>query len=75
METTSTVTLQDTIETLLKSKKYATLRDILTTMNPVDIAAIFEELQDEKMPLLYRLLPKDIAADTFVEWMMKPRSF
>lgn len=58
METTSTVTLQDTIETLLKSKKYATLRDILTTMNPVDIAAIFEELQDEKMPLLYRLLPK-----------------
>ena len=67
METTSTVTLQDTIETLLKSKKYATLRDILTTMNPVDIAAIFEELQDEKMPLLYRLLPKDIAADTFVE--------
>ncbi len=42
METTSTVTLQDTIETLLKSKKYATLRDILTTMNPVDIAAIFE---------------------------------
>ena len=56
METTSTVTLQDTIETLLKSKKYATLRDILTTMNPVDIAAIFEELQDEKMPLLYRLL-------------------
>ena len=50
METTSTVTLQDTIETLLKSKKYATLRDILTTMNPVDIAAIFEELQDEKIP-------------------------
>lgn len=66
METTS-VTLQETIEVLLKSKKYATLRDILTTMNPVDIAAIFEGLQDEKMPLLYRLLPKDIAADTFVE--------
>lgn len=75
METTSTVTLQDTIETLLKSKKYATLRDILTTMNPVDIAAIFEELQDEKMPLLYRLLPKDIAADTFVEMDDKTQKF
>ncbi|MCH5202208.1 MAG: magnesium transporter [Oscillospiraceae bacterium] len=61
------VTLQDTIENLLKNKRYATLRDILTTMNPVDIAAIFEELQNEKMPVLYRLLPKDIAADVFVE--------
>ncbi len=64
---TSTVTLQETIENLLKNKKYATLRDILTTMNPVDIAAIFEELQNERMPVLYRLLPKDIAADVFVE--------
>lgn len=63
----SNVTLQDTIESLLKNKKYASLRDILTTMNPVDIAAIFEEIQDEKMPLLYRLLPKDTAADAFVE--------
>ena len=66
MENTK-VTLQDTIENLLKNKRYATLRDILTTMNPVDIAAIFEELQNEKMPVLYRLLPKDIAADVFVE--------
>ena len=41
METTSTVTLQDTIETLLKSKKYATLRDILTTMNPLEISATY----------------------------------
>ena len=49
METTSTVTLQDTIETLLKSKKYATLRDILTTMNPVDIAAIFEEEYNKEL--------------------------
>ncbi len=63
----SNVTLQETIESLLKSKKYPALRDILTTMNPVDIASIFEEIQDEKMPVLYRLLPKDIAADTFVE--------
>jgi magnesium transporter len=63
----SNVTLQETIESLLKNKKYPALRDILTTMNPVDIAVIFEEIQDEKMPVLYRLLPKDIAADTFVE--------
>ena len=64
---TTTVTLQETIVTLLKNKRYATLRDILTTMNPVDIAYIFEDLQKERMPILYRLLPKDIAADVFVE--------
>ncbi len=63
----SNVTLQETIESLLKNKKYASLRDILTTMNPVDVAGIFEAIQDEKMPVLYRLLPKDIAADAFVE--------
>ncbi len=63
----SNITLKETIENLLKNKKYASLRDILTTMNPVDIAAIFEEIQDEKMPVLYRLLPKDTAADAFVE--------
>lgn len=63
----NSITLQETIETLLKNKRYPTLRDILTTMNPVDIAGIFEDLQNEKMPVLYRLLPKDIAADVFVE--------
>lgn len=61
------VTLQETITTLLDNKRYATLRDILSTMNPVDIALVFEELQDEKIALLFRLLPKEMAADTFVE--------
>lgn len=63
----NTVTLFETIVTLLDNKRYATLRDILSTMNPVDIAAVFEELQDEKIALLFRLLPKEMAADTFVE--------
>ena len=53
--------------TLLEEKKYSTLRDILTTMKPFDIAAVFEELQDEKTPILFRILPKELAAETFVE--------
>lgn len=36
-------------------------------MKPYDIAAIFENLQDEKMPILFRILPKELAAETFVE--------
>ena len=61
------VTLTQTIKKLLEEKKFATLRDILITMMPYDIAAVFEELQDEKMPILFRLLPKELAAETFVE--------
>ena len=52
---------------LLNDKKYTTLRDILITMNPSDIAAVFYSLEDQKIPLLFRLLPKELAAETFVE--------
>ncbi len=63
----NTVTLFETIVTLLENKKYATLRDILSTMNPVDIAFVFEDLGNEKTAVLFRLLPKELAAEAFVE--------
>ena len=52
---------------MLTDKKYATLRDILVTMNPNDIAGLFGDLEDKQIPLLFRLLPKELAAETFVE--------
>ena len=60
-------TLTKTIRALLDGKKYNTLRDILVTMNPFDIAEVFQELQDEKIAILFRILPKELAAETFVE--------
>lgn len=66
------VTMERTLRKLLSEKKYATLRDILVTMNPSDIAAIFDELEEDRLPLLFRLLPKELAADTFVE--MEPEA-
>ena len=62
-----TVILEDTLKALVESKKYTTLRDILVTMNPTDIAAVFEEMPEGTLPRLFRLLPKESAADTFVE--------
>ncbi|MBE5778206.1 MAG: magnesium transporter [Clostridiales bacterium] len=59
--------LESTLVSLLKSKKYSTLRDILVTMNPNDIAQIMGGLEEERIPLLFRLLPKELAAETFVE--------
>lgn len=61
------VTIEKTILALLDEKKYQTLKDILVTMEPSDIVAIFEELTEEKVPLLFRLLPKETAAETFAE--------
>ena len=52
---------------MLQEKKYTTLRDILTTMNPSDIAAVFDGIEDSRIPLLFRLLPKEQAAEVFVE--------
>ena len=62
-----TVTLEKSLEKLLAGKKYQTLKDILGTMNAADIAAVFEDLDEERIPLLFRLLPKELAAETFAE--------
>ena len=60
-------TLKTSIKALVEVKKYATLRDILSTMYAADIASLLEDIDDQMVPLLYRLLPKELAADTFVE--------
>jgi len=62
-----TISLVKSLKKLLDDKKYQTLKDILTTMNGADIAAVFEEMDEERTPLLFRLLPKELAAETFAE--------
>ena len=64
--------VETAIITMLEDKKYAALRDILTTMNPVDVAEVFSELEPRKIPLLFRLLPKELAAEAFAE--MEPEN-
>ena len=57
----------DEIKELARSKQYARLRDLFLPMEPADIALLLEESGGELMPLLYRLLPKELAAEVFVE--------
>ena len=59
--------LEETFLKLAESKKYASLRDLLRTLYPADIAAILSDLPEKLMPAIFRLLPKDLAAETFVE--------
>ena len=67
MEKMNQISMQDMIQSLLEKKRFTSLKDVFNTMNAADISAIFEELPDAALPLLFRLLPKELAADTFVE--------
>ncbi len=55
------------VEDLLKRKQYAQLRGSLLPLEPVDIAQLMDDLSGESIPLVFRLLPKETAAEVFVE--------
>ena len=59
--------LEEEIIRLLEEKSYTQLRELLAEMNPVDIGIIMSDLEERKIPILFRLLPKELAAETFVE--------
>jgi magnesium transporter len=58
---------------MLKNKQLKKLRSVLDTLEPADIAEMMESLYDdddlseEDLPRMFRVLPKDLAADTFIE--------
>lgn len=51
---------------LIRSKKLAPARKLMEDMMPADIAALFDELGEEECLIAFRILPKELAADTFV---------
>ncbi|MBE6803437.1 MAG: magnesium transporter [Clostridia bacterium] len=51
---------------LLRNKKWQELKEMLTEMNEQDIAELFMELEERDLTLIYRLLPKELAAEVFV---------
>ncbi len=55
---------EDVIE-LIQQDHYVDARKILVTMNEADIALLFEEIPEEKILRVFRMLPKTLAADTF----------
>ncbi len=58
----------DEIMLLLKERNYAVLKPLLASMNAIDLAEVFEETEsDTDLLILFRILPKDLAAETFVE--------
>ena len=56
----------DNISELIDNKNFYEIKSILKEIEPADIAIIFEEFP-EKIGLLFRILPKDLAAESFIE--------
>ena len=59
--------LLEKIEEYISRKRYADLRDLLLPMEAPDIAALCGDLDEKTLPLVFRLLPKEQAAEVFVE--------
>ena len=51
----------------LEEKKFSQLKPLLAELEPADLAEIFSELDETDLPIVFRLLPKELAAETFVE--------
>lgn len=58
---------EEQIVLLLAEKKYHELKELLTHLEAADIALLFNEIPQDTMPILFRLLPKETAAEVFVE--------
>ncbi len=59
--------MQEQVFELIKEKKFGQLRLALADMEPIDVAAILQEASERDLPVIFRLLPKELAADVFVE--------
>ena len=56
---------KEIFERLLQDKQYKAIKSIFDTLNPVDIAELFPELDEKDTVILFRLIPKERAAEVF----------
>ena len=61
------MTLEENIVRLADEKKYKALREVMSVMNAFDLAEVIGSLPQERQAVLFRLLPKELAAEVFVE--------
>lgn len=50
----------------ISNKKFGELKPLLSEMEPIDVAEIMNDLENEDDAILFRLLPKDLASETFI---------
>ncbi len=57
--------MRDQLIELLETKQYSKLRHEVADMNEADIAAVMDSMEDKESLKMFRILPKDLAADVF----------
>ncbi len=57
--------LQPEIKSLIDERKLSTLKEVLSDWSPADIAELITELTENEQAVVFRVLPYDLAADTF----------
>lgn len=57
--------LQPEIKDLINSRNFSSLKEVLIDWTPADIADLLTDLPDYEQAILFRIIPKDIATDTF----------
>ncbi len=57
--------MEKMVANLLEQRRYRDLKEILTSMEPIDVADSLKDVDYKELIAIYRLLPKDEAAETF----------
>lgn len=59
--------MRNNVNELLDSREFGRIRVLFMAMEPADIADLLGEVDEQRLPILFRILPKELAAETFVE--------
>ena len=64
-----TIILEETFRKLAEEKKFSSLRDLMETLNPADIATILSDLSEPLLPAIFRLCPRILPRTPLWKWM------
>ena len=59
--------MEERILSLLENKEFGALKSVLSEINPADLVVYLEAIPKNELLLVFRILPKELAAETFVE--------
>ena len=75
MELEEEKAVADELKELLNSRQFTKLRQTVSDMNTTDIATAMSEMEDEDSLKMFRILPKDMAADVFADLEMDVQQY
>ncbi|MGI5058835.1 magnesium transporter [Treponema pectinovorum] len=64
---TELISTDERVCELLDEKNFSSIKEIVSSMPSAEIIALFERIDEKQVPVIFRLLPKDLAAEVFIE--------